>query len=72
MSSRSMRWFIVVDGAKKRKDLARPRTQPATRADMDLLRVDSDATQGVVELTTRHGLQTHMQDRVGIAEEVHW
>jgi hypothetical protein len=72
MSSRSMRWFIVVDGAKKRKDLARPRTQPAAGADAKFLRIDGDAAQGIMELAPRKGLQTHMKDGVRVAEEVHW
>lgn len=66
-----MRWFIVVDRAKKRKDLARPGAQTAAWADTDLLRVDGDAAQDVVELAARFALETDMQDRIRIAEEVH-
>lgn len=67
-----MRWFIIVDGAKKRKDLARPRTQPATGTDTKFLGIDGDATQGVMELPPRKGLQAHMQDGVRVAKEVHY
>jgi hypothetical protein len=72
MSNRSMRWFIIVDGAKKRKDLARPGTQSATGTDTKFLGEDGDAAQGIMELAPRKGLQAHMKDRVRIAEEVHY
>jgi hypothetical protein len=66
-----MRWFIVVDRAKKRKDLARPGAQTAARAHTDLLGVDGDAAQDVVDFAPRLALETDMQDRIRIAEEVH-
>ena len=72
MSSRLMRWFIVVDRAKKRKDLARPRTQTAARAHTDLLRVDGNAPKDVVDFAPRLTLQTDMQDRIRIAKEIHY
>lgn len=71
MSSRLMRWFIIVGCAKKRKDLARPGAQTATRADAKFLRVDSDAAEDVMNLTPRLVLETDMENRVRIAEEVH-
>jgi hypothetical protein len=66
-----MRWFIVVDRAKKRKDLARPRTQTAAGAHTDLLRVDGDAPKDVVDFAPRLAFETDMQDRIRIAEEIH-
>lgn len=67
-----MRWFIIVDGAKKRKGFARPGTQSATRTDTNLLGVDGDAAKDIVHLTTRFVLEAEMEDRVGIPEEIHY
>jgi hypothetical protein len=72
MSSRLMRWFIIVGCAKKRKDLARPGAQTATRADAKFLRVDGNAAQDVMNLTPRLVLEADMENRVRIAEEVHY
>jgi hypothetical protein len=71
MSRLLMRWFIVVDGAKKRKGFARPGTQSATRTDTNLLGVDGDAAKDIVHLATRFVLEAEMEDRVGIPEEIH-
>lgn len=48
MSNRSMRWFIIVDGAKKRKDLARPGTQSATGTDTKFLGEDGHLAQDIM------------------------
>lgn len=64
MSSRLMRWFIIVGCAKKRKDLARPGSQTTTGADAKLLRVDGNAAQDVMNLTPRLVLEADMENRV--------
>jgi hypothetical protein len=71
MSKALTRWFIIVDCAKKRKTLARPRAQTSARAYADLLRVDEDLAENVVDFAACLAMKTDMEDCVGVPEEIH-
>ena len=71
-SSALTRWFIIVDHAKKRKSLARPRAQVSTGTDPDLLRKDIHLTKNVVNVLSGLAMKAHVEDGVGIPKQVHY
>jgi hypothetical protein len=71
MSMTLTRWFIVVDRAKKRKSLARPRSQVSAGTDSHLGGNDRHLAKDVVNRPSGEPVQTDMQDRVTISKQVH-
>ena len=71
MSKALTRWFIIVDCAKKRKSLARPRAQASTRTNPDLLGEHVDLSEDIVYFLARLPMETDMENCLRVTEEVH-
>ena len=71
MSKALTRWFIIVDCAKKRKSLARPRIQVATGTDPDLGREHVGLTKDIMHGASFFSVQTHVKDGVAVSEQIH-